>query len=106
MSQPTLFDAPPTQGTHRKADPPTSREAAKRTRPALDQQRALAALVANGGEGTIDTVCEHFARIGVVRDRGCLSRRLNDLETARKIRKTDRTVDGSRNRSVRVWEVL
>lgn len=103
---PTLFDAPVTAGTHRKSDPHTSTAAAKATRPALDQQCAFDALVANGGVGTIDTVAEHFARIGVVRDRGCLSRRLTDLETGGYIVKTDDTVPGSRGRSVLVWAAV
>jgi hypothetical protein len=102
---PTLFDAPITAGTHRHADPPTSKAAAKATRPALDQQRTFDALVANGGTGTIDTVAEHFALIGVARDRGCLSRRLTDLETGGYIAKTTDTVTGSRGRPVVVWQV-
>lgn len=105
ISQPTLFRAAPTQGTARSGDPATSVAAAKATRPALDQQRCFDALVANGGTGTIDTVCEHFAQIGVGRDRGCLSRRLTDLETAGRINKTAESVIGSRNRPVVVWEV-
>lgn len=105
MTDLTLFDAPVTAGTHRHADPPTSTAAAKATRPALDQQRAFDALVANGGHGTIDDVCAHFAAIGGARDRGCLSRRLTDLETGGRIAKTEATVMGSRGRHVVVWEV-
>ncbi|HET7736432.1 MAG TPA: hypothetical protein VFK52_10680 [Nocardioidaceae bacterium] len=102
---PTLFDAPPTLGTARKSDPATSVAAARAKRPALDQQRAFDALVANGGAGTIDDVCAHFAAIGVARDRGSLSRRLTDLEAAGRIRRTDDTVPGSRGRCVAVWRV-
>lgn len=69
MPEATLFDAPVARGTHRDADPATSTAAAKATRPALDQQRCYEALVANGGTGTIDTVCSHFADIGVARRR-------------------------------------
>lgn len=102
----TLFDAPVTRGTHRRNDPATSTAAAKATRPALDQQRCYEALVANGGRGTIDTACNWFAQIGVARDRGSLSRRLTDLETAGRIAKTGETELGSRGRYVCVWECL
>lgn len=105
MSQLSLLASPVTAGTHRQSDPPTSVAAAKATRPALDQQRAFDALVANGGHGTIDTVAAHFADLGVARDRGCLSRRLTDLETGGYIVKTDRTVVGTRGRPVLVWAV-
>jgi len=100
---PTLFDQPVTRGTHRHNDPATSTAAAKATRPALDQQRCFEALDANGGRGSIDTVCAHFADIGVARDRGSLSRRLTDLETAGRIAKTAETELGSRGRYVSVW---
>lgn len=93
-------------GTHRHADPRTSIEAAKAKDPGPDQSRALAALVANGGSGSIDTVCQWFDSLGIRRDRGALSRRLTDLEAAALIAKSDRTEVGTRGRSVVVWEVL
>lgn len=97
-----LFPAAPTRGTARQADPATSEAAAKAKNPSADQSRCLAALVANGGTGTIDTVCA----VVTDRDRGCLSRRLTDLESAGMIAKTDRTVTGSRGREVTVYEVI
>lgn len=103
---PTLFDAPITRGTHRRHDPHTSVEAAKSVNPGPDQSRCLAALVANGGSGSIDTVCRWFDRLGIARDRGALSRRLTDLEAAALIAKSDRTEVGTRGRSVIVWTVL
>lgn len=106
MTAPTLFDAAPTLGTARKADPATSAAAAKAKRPALDQQRAFDALVANGGTGTIDDVCAHFAAIGIARDRGSLSRRLTDLEAGGRIVRTVDTVLGGRGRYVAIWRVV
>lgn len=100
-TEPTLFDAPITHGTHRRADRQTSIDAARATRPEADQERVLAALVAAGGSGTIDDVC---ARIDN-RDRGCLSRRITDLVVRGLVVDTGRTVTGSRGRQVTVWEV-
>lgn len=102
----SLFDQPVTAGTHRHADPHTSTEAAKAKDPGPDQRQCLRAILANGGTGTIDTVCSWFAGMRIDRDRGALSRRLTDLEAGGFIRKTDRTEVGTRGRSVIVWEVL
>lgn len=99
----TLGAYMPTQGTHRQHDRRTSIDAARSVQPGPDQQRCLDAFRLNGGSATIDTVCEHFARLGVWRDRGALSRRLSDLLSAGLIRDTGRTVRGSRGRDVTVW---
>lgn len=106
MSDLTLFSYAPTAGTARKQDRATSRDAARRKRPAADQARTLAALVANGGSGSIDDVCAYFAAAGIARDRGPLSRRLTDLAQAGRIRDTGETVPGSRGRHVTRWEVV
>ena len=98
---PTLFDQPITAGTSRKQDPWSSREAAKRTRPKKDQDATLAALVANGGTGTLDDVCA--ALPGKLRN--ALSRRLTDLEADGKIAKTGRFVEGVYGRPLAVWQV-
>ena len=100
-----LAPYPPTRGTARKQDRPTSVAAARSVQPGPDQQRCLDALRANGGTGTIDHVCEHFARLGLFRDRGPLSRRLTDLLSAGLIVDTGQTVRGSRARDVTIWEV-
>ena len=105
IHSPTLFDAPPTQGTARQHDRPTSLSAARSVLPGPDQQRCLDALRANGGQGTIDTICAHFARLGLFRDRGALSRRLSDLLDAQMIGDTGRTERGSRGRDVTVWAI-
>lgn len=102
---PTLFDAPPTHGTARKQDRPTSVAAARSVLPGPDQQRCLIALRHNGGQGTIDTVCDYFALHGIARDRGSLSRRLTDLADASLIGDTGRTERGSRGRDVTVWAI-
>lgn len=96
-AQASLFDAPPTTGTARKADRQTSRDAAKAKDPGPDQMRCLDALRINGGVGSIDTVCQHFARIGVWRDRGPLSRRLTDLADAGLIVDSGEVERGSRD---------
>lgn len=98
----SLFDAPVTAGTSRHADPASSHEAAKAKRPAHDQEAIHAALVANGGTGTLDTACMALPD----RDRGSVSRRLTDLEMAGRIRNTGRFVPGSRGRCVSVWVVV
>lgn len=105
MEQLTLAPLPPTQGTARKADRQTSRDAARSVLPGPDQQRCLDALRLNGGQGTIDDVCQHFATLGVFRDRGALSRRLSDLLDAQLIGDTGRTERGSRGRDVTVWAI-
>jgi hypothetical protein len=104
--QPSLLDAPITAGTARRHDRPTSTAAARSVQPGPDQQRCLDALRLNGGTGSIDTVCEHFARLGVWRDRGPLSRRLTDLASAGLICDSGEVVRGSRGRDVIVWRVL
>lgn len=69
------------------------------------QQRCLDAFRLNGGTATIDTICEHFHRLGVWRDRGPLSRRLTDLASAGLITDTGTVVRGSRGRDVTVWRL-
>lgn len=101
-AQASLFDAPITAGSARKSDPWSSRESARRTRPAKDQAATLAALVANGGTGTLDDVCAALPD----KLRNCLSRRLADLEADRKVRKTGRFVEGRYGRPLAVWEVV
>ena len=101
MNQPSLFAAPPTRGTARKGDRPTSVAAARAVNPGPDQRRCLEALVANGGRGSIDTVCAAIPD----RDRGCLSRRLTDLADGGYIVDSGSTVVGSRGRHVIVWAV-
>lgn len=98
----TLTDSPITAGTARHSDPWSSRESARRTRPAKDQAATLDALVANGGSGTLDDVCAALPD----KLRNCLSRRLSDLEADRKVRKTDRFVEGRYGRPLVVWEVV
>lgn len=104
--EPTLFDTAITRGTHRQRDPATSIAAAKSVIPGPDQQRCLDALRRNGGEGTVDTVCDYFFTLGIRRDRGALSRRLTDLEKGELIAKTDRSVIGTRGKAVTVWQVV
>lgn len=101
-TQTNLFDAPVTRGTHRRNDRQTSIDAAKAVRPERDQERVLAALVAAGGMGTIDDVCDQIDD----RDRGCLSRRITDLSVRGLVVDTGRTVVGSRGRQVTVWRVI
>lgn len=100
-----LAPYPPTRGTARRNDRHTSIAAARSVLPGPDQQRCLDALRLNGGQGTIDTVCAHFADLGLFRDRGPLSRRLTDLATAQLIGDTGRTERGSRGRDVTVWAI-
>ena len=100
-AEPSLFDAPVTAGTHRKRDRWTSVAAAKAKDPGPDQAAILAALVANGGTGTVDTAQAALPH----RDRGCVSRRLTDLEQGGFIAATDEAVMGSRGRMVTVWRV-
>ena len=102
IHEPTLFDADITRGTARKGDRQTSIDAARAKDPGPDQARTLAALIAAGGSGTIDDVCDAIDD----RDRGCLSRRLTDLAQSGRIRDTGRVRRGSRGRDVTVWEVL
>ena len=101
--QPSLFSAPPTLGTARKADPPTSKAAAESlTGPVLGamQEEVLAALVDRGGHGTLDDV------VGITgREKGATSRRLTDLERGGLIRRTDRTRPGRSGRAQIVWLV-
>lgn len=101
--QTSIFDAPPTLGTHRKADRPTSVAAARSVQPGPDQQRCLEAFI--NGTATIDSVCEHFEVLGIRRDRGSLSRRLTDLADAGFIRDSGEVVRGSRSRDVTVWRL-
>lgn len=98
----SLFDAPITAGTARKSDPWSSRESARRTRPAKDQEATLAALVANGGRGTLDDVCAALPD----KLRNCLSRRLADLEQDGKVTKTGRYEEGRYGRPLAVWQVV
>jgi hypothetical protein len=100
--EPTLFDLPVERGTHRHGDPASSVIAARNTRPRKDQEDVYAALVANGGTGTLDTVCAALPH----KLRNSLSRRLTDLESARRIRKTGEVVDGAYGQPVSVWRVL
>lgn len=102
LQTPTLFNAQITVGTSRTSDPASSREAAKATRPLIDQQVIYDALVANGGEGTLDTACAALPH----RLRGCVSRRLSDLEAGGRIRATDCYVTGQYGRPLMVWEVV
>lgn len=101
MSDLTLFDTEITAGTSRKSDPWSSREAARRTRPQKDQEATLAALVANGGTGSLDDVCAALPH----KLRNCLSRRLADLEADGKVVKTGRFVEGNYGRPLAVWRV-
>ena len=104
MTQTSLFDAPPTAGSHRHADPATSVAAARSmTGEHLNAMQAevLDALVELGGEGTLDDV---IARTG--RFPHTTSRRLTDLEQAGVIRKTDRTRAGRSGRQQTVWVVV
>ena len=102
ISTPTLFDAPVTTGTSRRNDRETSKAAARAKDPGPDQMAVLDALRANGGRGTLDTACAALPH----RDRGCISRRLTDLEVGGFIRCTDDTELGSRGRQIAVWEVV
>jgi hypothetical protein len=97
-----LLTLPVTRGTHRHSDPASSVIAARATRPRKDQEDVYAALVANGGVGTLDTVCEALPH----KLRNSLSRRLTDLESARRIRKTGEVVDGAYGQPVSVWAVV
>ena len=101
-AQQSLFVQPVTAGTHRQHDRPSSIAAARAKDPGPDQAAVLAALVANGGTGTLDTACAALPH----RDRGCISRRLTDLESAGFIRCTDDTELGSRGRRLAVWSVV
>ena len=96
---PTPFDI--TAGTSRASDPASSQIAAKRTRPRKDQEDVYAALVANGGTGTLDTACEALPH----KLRGSVSRRLSDLEAAGRIRNTGELVEGRYGRPLAVWSV-
>lgn len=96
-----LLTLPVTAGTHRQRDRWTSVAAAKAKDPGPDQAAILAALVANGGTGTLDTACAALPH----RDRGCVSRRLTDLEAGKYIRDTGESVVGSRGRHIAVWAV-
>ena len=102
MTQSTLFDAPVTAGTHRHTDGYTSTAAAKAKDPGPDQAAIYAALVAQGGRGTLDDACRALP----TKDRGCVSRRLTDLEQGGLIRQTQDVVRGSRGRDICVWEVV
>lgn len=102
----TLTPHAPTRGTARRRDRATSVAAAHSVQPCTDQQRCLDALRLNGGVGSLDTVCAHFADLGVFRDRGSLSRRLSDLADPASgplIVDTGEVVRGSRGRDITVW---
>lgn len=100
--QTSIFDAPITQGTARQRDPWSSQESARRTRPQKDQEATLAALVANGGSGSLDDICDALPH----KLRNCLSRRLADLEADGRVRKTGRFVEGRYGRPLVVWELV
>lgn len=107
MSQPTLFESPITSGTHRHADPWSSRESARRTDTAPAKEIILAAFVANGGYGTLDVAHDAMIEAGHVRtQRGTLSRRISDLDRDGSVRETGRYVDGSYGQPIAVWQVV
>lgn len=110
-----LFDAPNTAaetvpipvttGTARFGDRQTSIDAASSmagAHLASDQRRVLAALVANGGGGTVDDV----ARWVTDRERNCIARRITDLVKAGLVVDSGQVVTGSRGRGVTVWQVV
>ena len=97
-----LLTAPVTAGTHRQADSASSTLSAKATDPSPDQAAIFAHLVAIGGRGTLDDACDALPN----RLRGCVSRRLTDLEEGRRIRRTDELVVGRYGRPLAVWEVV
>lgn len=104
MNTPTMFDAP---GTARQSDPWSSREAARRTDTTPAKAIILAAFVANGGFGTLDTAHDAMIAAGHVRtQRGTLSRRISDLGRDGVVRETGRYVDGSYGQPLAVWEVV
>lgn len=100
-AQPSLFESVIDSGTARRSDRWSSREAARRTRPAKAKADVLAALEANGGRGTVDTVDLALPML-----RNSISRRLTDLCEDGVIRATGEHVEGVYGRPVAVWEVV
>ena len=98
----TLTDAPITAGTSRHGDPWTSTAAARAKDPGPDQAAIYAALVANGGTGTVDTASAALPH----RDRGAVSRRITDLADMGLIRDSGEVEMGSRGRYVTRWTVV
>ena len=101
VTEPTLFDAPVTAGTHRQNDPWSSRESAKRTRPEAAKAQILAAFVANGGTGDLDLACDAVPSLL----RSSVSRRISDLKDDRKIVETGRHIIGRYGQPIAVWAV-
>ena len=99
----SLFDPVPpvTAGTARKRDPWSSRESARRTKPEALKARILAAFVANGGRGTLDTACDAVPETL----RGTVSRRITDLAQDGKVVETGRYEMGRYGQPLAVWEV-
>lgn len=105
--QSSLFDAPIDSGTARKSDRWSSREAARRTRPAKAKDIILSAFIANGGTGTLDVAHEAMIAAGQYRaQRGTISRRIRDLADEGVIQGTGRHVDGSYGTPLEVWQVV
>lgn len=99
---PTLFDAEITAGTARKADPYSSRQAAKQVRPGRAHAAILAAFTTAGGTGTLDSACAALPKLL----RSSVSRRLSDLKDMGRIRETGEYVVGEYGQPIAVWEVV
>lgn len=96
------LDAPITAGTSRRNDPPSSKLAAKAVRPGRAHAAILAAFVAAGGTGTLDSASDAVPSLL----RSSVSRRLSDLEAMGRVTRTDRVVDGRYGQPVSVWVVV
>ena len=97
-----LLSAPITAGTSRKADPYSSRQAAKQVRPGKAHATIMEAFVAAGGTGTLDTACAALPHML----RSSVSRRLSDLKDDGQIRETGEYVTGNYRQPIAVWRVL
>jgi predicted ArsR family transcriptional regulator len=79
VTQPSLFDAPPTAGLSRGDDPATSRAAARSVDLAARKAEVLAAMRYIGVSCTADEITDHLRRMGVRMDAGAVRSRLNQL---------------------------
>lgn len=106
MSHPTLFDAPPTTGTARRSDQPTSIAAAK----SLDAEtmhrelrRVLNAIVKLDASPNHEATTGRINRLLGDRQRNCTARRVRDLVEGGLVEDTGRTFREDRKGDEIVW---
>lgn len=100
---PSLFDAPPDTGTHRRSDPATSVAAAASVDVPARQAEVLDALETLGGKATVSEVVDCLAWRGVHVEHGPTSRRITDLVAAGWVEPTSEIRPGRTGRPQTVW---